>query len=129
MIHGTVVAGTGRASRLHTSERLAVRSEAAGMDLVAGTLNVQVDDAAEVLAGLRGSGRHVQEPWCRIGPGLGVYPVTVHRGDRSRSAVVTRSQNSRSRRTLEIMADVHLRSLWGLEDGDVVTLERRPWVD
>lgn len=125
-VHGAVAPGTGRASRLHIPERLAVRSDAAGVGLVPGTLNVRVDDVASALAEFGGP-RRTTEPWCRIGPGLNVYPATIRSTSGSVPAVITRSENSRSSRTLEVMAGVSLRATLDLRDGDPVILEPRPW--
>lgn len=130
-ITGRVRTGSGRASMLHTPERLAARSAAAGLDLVPGTLNVELLDGGvqHALQALAFGGAHpvrIYEPWCRIGPGLDVYPVWLRVDGLLDDipAVVTRSENSRSAQALEVMAVVRIRDL-GVVDGTPVELRSR----
>lgn len=127
-IRGVVCCGSGRANSLHTPERVAARENAAGMGLAPGTLNVRVHNASAALRSL-GSPRTIREPWCRIGPGLALYPVFLEVAGKmpTTPAVVTRSENSRAARILEVMAGSVLRQAHGINDGDVIRIWRRPW--
>jgi len=126
VIVGHICPGSGRASALHTAARLRARSDAAALRLVPGTLNLRVPNARNALARL-GPLVRIEEPWCRIGPGLDLYPVWANAPKLpgvTLAACVTRSENSKAKRIIEVMAETRFRDL-GLIDGDALHLVPR----
>lgn len=121
-IVGTVCSGQGGASKAMQGERLRDRSEVAGMKLVPGTLNVQVDDIGDALA-FMGEPATVTETSSKVGP-LRWWPVSVSvEGVTEAEAWVVRHERTGTR-YLEIVSGVNFRAA-GAPDGSMVVIEPR----
>ena len=121
-LQAKVVPGSGRASQI-TNLAYRTRCEAAGKQLVRGTLNAHVQD-------LQGVIRSLPEPHFNcdgnndlLGP-IRWWQIMVHnkRLGISQEAFITRHENSRAQ-FLEIMSDTHFRDDLGIVDGDSITVE------
>jgi CTP-dependent riboflavin kinase len=124
VIHGVVVSGKGGASRAMVGEKLADRSEIAGVPLVPGTLNVLPPQGDGMAVSVLGTPAHESETGSPIGT-LRWWPVTLRivAAGVDHPAWVVRHERTGTRH-LEIVADVRFRDA-GVHDGMATEVERR----
>lgn len=127
MIQGTVRSGQGGASKAMQGEKLRERSEVAGVELVPGTLNVQVRDLAAAVESLGEPHAYSDQGNERLGP-LQWWPVEVRvrldGSDHRALGWIVRHERT-STRYLEVVSSVHFRDELGVWDGAAVWLEPR----
>lgn len=124
VIHGVVVSGQGGASRAMVGEKLADRSEIAGVPLVPGTLNVLPLRGDGMAVCMLGAPVHESEADSPIGA-LRWWPVTLRiaAAGIDHPAWIVRHERTGTR-YLEVVADLGFRDA-GVQDGMAAEIERR----
>ncbi len=128
-ITGVVVAGRGLGvSRMDRSAALERLSTVAGCPLVPGTLNVRLPGALVRGAGWRYlAADDIGSDWQRHTGQAGYFLVRVRIADRYRGVAFQADEPGYPRDQIELVAEVRLRDVLGLHDGDAISASVLEW--
>jgi protein-S-isoprenylcysteine O-methyltransferase Ste14 len=119
-LHGVVVTGRGRGAELLADERVLDRiEEVFGLRVVPGTLNVRLSHPFDRTLPTRYvAGSDINPDWEAATGQAGYHLAPVLVAERYRGVAFQADEPGYPEDLVEIMCEVHLRSVLGLEDGD-----------